>query len=92
MPIIPDPSYPETATSAMLEVLGQPCFVFIDLARCYRDAGVDIPHKAEAEQAFFLHKMLRLALLHGDDWRVAFGEELKPVIAKAEFNIASRGS
>ena len=92
MPIIPDPIYPETATPAMLEVLGQPAFTFIDLARCSRDAGVAIPRKVEAEQAFFLHKMLRLALLHGAEWRVAFGEELKPVIAKAEFNRAAGGS
>jgi len=80
------PAYPTTLTPALAEILGQPCFTFIQLAQVWREAGLgnQIPERAEGEQAFFIDKHLRLYMQHGDDWRKAFGAELQQVIDKVQ--------
>lgn len=84
--------YPEHITPEIDEVLGLLTYNTTPLARAYRDAGIakDLPRKIEREQAFMLHKMILLALKHGEKWKDAFREELKPVLDKAEQNLKSK--
>lgn len=73
--------WPERLTETLRDILGRPCFMFIDLARLYRDAGLEIPTRAEDEQAFFLHRLLSFWFQHKDGWRDAAQSEVKELRA-----------
>ena len=80
---------PDLSGDHVIEVLSQPCFEFINLARLWRDTGTEIPRKAEQEQAFFLHAQLVYAIAHGVDWRQQFfAVEIEPRLAQARAAIA----
>lgn len=72
--------FPAELTPMLREVLGQMVFNTGPLAQVFRDAGHEIPRKAEDEQAYVLHQLVLLVLAHGEGWR----NGLKPVFDKAE--------
>ncbi|ENV37484.1 hypothetical protein F959_01607 [Acinetobacter venetianus RAG-1 = CIP 110063] len=74
---------PKTITPEIEEILGMPCFKFIKAAQIYRLHGFDIQPKAEKEQAFFIFKILHLALLHGDKCFDVFEAETKEMVIAA---------
>ena len=39
------------------------------IGRAFRDNGIDLPRRVEAECAYVLHWLLKVALEHGPDWR-----------------------
>ena len=65
-------------------ILGRPCFMFIREAQLYRSLGYNIPKKAEAEQAFFIHRWLNFYLEHGDAWRDVAADDMRDHIARAK--------
>lgn len=69
--------FPSEMTTELEHILGRPNFVCGPIAHIFQAAGADIPRKAEAEQAFVLHWMVKLYLTHGDDWREHCEQELK---------------
>lgn len=71
------PPYPAEVTPALAQVLGLMNFQTCPVAHLFRAAGHDIPRKVEAEQAFVLHRLIKLALQHGDRWREVAEAELK---------------
>lgn len=75
---------PLEPSEAIKTALSYQCFDFIKVAEIYRKHGFDIPKKAEAEQAFFLHKFLILAIKHGNDFVKVFNEETKKMIEENE--------
>ncbi|KKN33992.1 hypothetical protein LCGC14_0798050 [marine sediment metagenome] len=75
--------FPSEMTPELQDILGRPNFVCGPIAHIFQAAGADIPRKAEAEQAFVLHWMIKLYLTHGDRWREIGEEELKEVRAAA---------
>lgn len=52
------------------------------VAGALRQAGVDVPRKAEAELAAALYYTLRMALEHGAEWRAAVIADLSARIAE----------
>jgi hypothetical protein len=76
-------TYPADLTPALRDVLGM-MFETGPIAHGFRAAGHDIPNKVEAEQAFVLHWLIKLALEHGDGWRKIAGDQLAEIIAKAK--------
>ena len=62
-------AYPEDLNDALREILGMPNFQTGPIARAFRAAGHDIAPKMEAEQAFVMHWLIKLALEHGENWR-----------------------
>lgn len=83
-------AYPATLSPALAEILGQPCFAFIQFAQLWREGGVEINTSAEVEQAYFIDKHLRLYMQHGDKWRVAFGVELAAMLDKVKAERAQK--
>ena len=74
---------PDDLTEPVREVLSMMVWETGRLAHAYRAAGHAIAPKAEAEQAFILHRLLGFALEHGKDWRKAAGADLSATIARA---------
>ncbi|WHP05759.1 MULTISPECIES: hypothetical protein [Acinetobacter] len=72
--------FPTEITPELDEILGMQCFVFIRPAQIYRHIGIDIPPKAEKEQAFFMFKLLHLALVHGEKCFDVFEDEINAMI------------
>jgi hypothetical protein len=72
--------YPKEMTPALREVLGIMIFTTGPIAHALRDSGVEIPRKAEAEQAYVLHWLIGLALEHGDKWRPIAGEKISVIL------------
>jgi hypothetical protein len=68
--------YPDEVTPELSYVLGWPNFKCGPYAQGFREAGYDVPCKAEDEQAFVLHWLVKLVLRHGADWHVHGGKEL----------------
>lgn len=67
--------WPAKLTPVLREVLGLMCFQLGPAAHVYRGAGefVDasgnaLKNRAEDEQAFMLHKIVGIALEHGEKW------------------------
>ena len=60
---------PDELDAELLDILGRPNFACAALAHAMRADGVDIPRKAEAEQAHVLFKLLGFYSAHGVDWR-----------------------
>ncbi len=50
-------------------ILGRPNFVCGQIARILREGGIEIPEKAEAEQARVIYWLLEMHQQHGEDWR-----------------------
>lgn len=67
---------PKAMTPPIEDVLSTMLWDSGRIARAYREVGVDIPPKAEVEQAFFLFRALRYAILRGAEWRKAVVDEL----------------
>lgn len=61
----------------LIDILGRPSFACIQAARMLRVCGVNIPSKAEAEQATVIHYLLGLYLKHGSKWAEIANEDLK---------------
>lgn len=76
--------FPAEMTPAIAEVLGIMIWQSGELGRIFRQAGFDIKPKAEAEQAFVLHRFLLLALKHGDSWRKEAGADIAAQINKIQ--------
>ena len=69
--------YPEALTPELDEVLGWPNFKCGGFADAFRAAGFAIPRKAEREQAFVLHWLIKLVMKHGADWQTFARAELQ---------------
>ena len=57
-------------------ILGRPNFQCGVIARVLRQGGIEIPCKAEEEQAHVIHWLLAQYEKHGDDWRDEADKEL----------------
>lgn len=77
-------AFPDALTPELSYVLGMPNFRCAPYAAIFREAGHDIPCKAEAEQAFVIHRMVRAVLRHGAGWDAAFAAELHAAAASAK--------
>lgn len=75
--------WPSELPPALAEVLGMPNFQCGPIAEGFRAAGHQIERRAEAEQAFVIHRFAALALIHGDQWRVEAGKDIQAAIEKA---------
>jgi hypothetical protein len=73
--------YPEKVTPELDEVLGWTLMKCAEYAPIFRAAGHDIPRKVEREQAFVLHWLIKLVLLHGAQWRQVAIAELQALMA-----------
>jgi hypothetical protein len=69
--------WPAKLTEPLADILGMPNFRAAPYAHLYRAAGHSIPTKAEAEQAFVLHRFVGFALAHGAAWRKAAHADLE---------------
>lgn len=67
----------------MRVILGLPNFYCGPRAQLLRSYGVEIPEKAEDEQAFWIHFCLSSYLTWGDSWESELADRLKAFIAKA---------
>lgn len=76
--------YPEKITPELQEVLGLMVFTTGPIAHAFRAAGEDIPHKAEAEQAFVLHWLTGLALRNGSAWRSIAAARIDEMVKAAK--------
>jgi hypothetical protein len=65
-------------------ILGRPNFACGSLAHAYRADGAEIPQKAEAEQAFVIHKMLGYYLADPATWRDRFQADIDAMIARRQ--------
>lgn len=70
---IPRSNYPAEMDDTFREILGTPNFSVARIVNIFRQAGANVPNKAEAEQAYFIHWATKLYLEHGADWK-KFGD------------------
>lgn len=56
-------------------ILSLMCFQLGHDAQFWRAFGADVPKKAEAEQAYMMTRLLKLAAVHGDKWHDAYMAE-----------------
>jgi hypothetical protein len=76
--------WPDKLTDDLAEILGRPNFTCAEIAWTYRDGGgFAIPTKAEAEQAFVIHRFVQLWAEHGPGWKSVANAELSNYAAKA---------
>jgi hypothetical protein len=80
-------------TEDLVEILGRPNFTCIRPAQAMRMGGIEIPSKAEYEQAHFIHFLLGQYFLHGADWAKKSNEALQAMMASAKpvFGVAQQG-
>lgn len=64
------------------DILGRICFTIIPLVQVLRAGGMEIPKKAEAEQAAAIHWMLGHYFKHGDGWKAPAMAELDRIAGK----------
>lgn len=77
--------WPEQLTPELAEVLGRPNFMCGSIAHAYRDGGgFDIPPKAEAEQAFVIHRFVQLMHEYQTGWKNIANAEISEFAAKAK--------
>jgi hypothetical protein len=70
-------AYPKDMDDELAFILGRPNFRCVGIANTFRvKGGVQIAHRAEAEQAFVIHWLIGLYLEHGDGWRAIADAEL----------------
>lgn len=68
----------------LADILGRICFTIIPLVHALRAGGMEIEHKAEAEQAAAIHWMLGFYFRHGAEWRAAAMVELDRMSGKID--------
>ncbi|MFS2113337.1 hypothetical protein [Herbaspirillum frisingense] len=83
-------AFPDALTPDLSYVLGMPNFRCAPFAAVFREAGHDIPCKAEAEQAFVIHRMVRAVLQHGAGWDAAFAADLRTAAHKVKTALAAK--
>jgi hypothetical protein len=92
--VVPAPPHslivPAELTPDLQAILGIPNFQAGPIARVFREAGAPIPPKAEAEQAYLLHWLLRLAAEHGAAWRERAAEHIEGIHHAAAVEGAGR--
>jgi hypothetical protein len=69
--------YPSEFTDDLKWILGLMCFQCIPYAQTFRAAGVELPTKAEAEQAYTLDWLLRRYLKDPENWRKTAVDEMR---------------
>lgn len=81
----PAVAFPQELTPALKAVLSLMLWHCGQLAEAWRIMGHDIPRRAEDEQAYVLHRLIPLAIAHGDQWRKIVADELTTgrAVAKA---------
>ncbi|MGV0128667.1 hypothetical protein [Burkholderia gladioli] len=84
--------YPATLTPELQHVLGRPNFWCAQYARVMRAAGVEIECRAETEQAYVLHWLVKLVLDHGENWAIAAGAQIGDMQAIARAAPSTNGS
>lgn len=62
-------AYPEELTPDLALILGMPNFQCAPIAHALRAGGAEIAPRAEAEQAYVIHWMTKLAIDYPEDWR-----------------------
>lgn len=87
----PATAFPDALTPELSYVLGMPNFRCAPYAAIFREAGHDIPCKAEAEQAFVIHRMVRAVLQHGAGWDAAFAADLRAAADSAKATLTAKG-
>jgi hypothetical protein len=60
--------YPAEMTPELRHVLGMMCFQLARYAHLFRSVGADIKTRAEDEQAYCLHWLIKHVLAHGAEW------------------------
>lgn len=68
-------------------ILGRPNFWCGSFSRNLRDAGHVIPKKAESEQAYVIHWMLKLYIEHGTKWAKEGDKQIKAAINSAKLKV-----
>jgi len=61
-------AYPSEMTPELRHVLGMMCFQLARFAHLFRSVGADIKSRAEDEQAYCLHWLIKHVLAHGAEW------------------------
>lgn len=61
-------TYPADITPDLHRVLGMMCFQLARYAHLFRSVGADIKTRAEDEQAYCLHWLIKHVLAHGAEW------------------------
>jgi hypothetical protein len=61
-------AYPPEMTPELRHVLGMMCFQLARYAHLFRSVGADIKTRAEDEQAYCLHWLIKHVLAHGAEW------------------------
>lgn len=74
--------YPREMTETIWEILGTPNFRAAQIVHIFRAGGAEIPRKAEAEQAYYIHWALKHAIVHGDKWRDEAEKDISAAIEK----------
>ncbi|MBY4799946.1 hypothetical protein K6W78_08005 [Burkholderia cepacia] len=82
-------AYPDELTADLRHVLGFPNFRCGPYAHLMRAAGADIKAKAEDEQAYVLHYLVKMVLDHGARWADVAGDELEAMRDKV--SVAAAG-
>lgn len=75
-------TYPDEMTPALKDVLTLMIFITGPIADVLRRGGHEIKRKAEDEQAFVLHWLIKIALKHGDGWHKVANAELDAIREK----------
>ena len=82
------PSAPQTVRvpkdDDVMWILGQPCFAIGGFADILRKGGMDIPRKAESEQAEVAYYCLQMYAKHGADWRKEVGKAMDAMLRAAQ--------
>ena len=76
-------TWPRDLDGTLASILGLKNWETGPAATAYRQAGFDVPKKAESEQAFVLHRYIALWIEHGDDWRQAARADLEKAMLAA---------
>ena len=76
--------WPDELTDDLSEILGRPNFLCGHIAHVFRADGHNIPTKAEAEQAFVIHRWIGLWAKHGSEWRQAAGADLNAALERVK--------
>ncbi|BCF88722.1 hypothetical protein [Paraburkholderia largidicola] len=74
--------YPADITPELHRVLSLMCFQLASFAHIFRAAGAEIKTRAEDEQAYCLHWLIKLVLTHGEGWAEQAELEIAAIRAK----------
>lgn len=77
-------AYPEELTPDLAFILGMPNFQCAPIAHALRAGGAEIARRAEAEQAYVIHWMTKLAIDYPEDWRERVGSCLQEIVDAAK--------